>query len=44
MPACVRELLLTLAAGVAAFAVLAGLALFCKAEAATWRKPEGGAS
>ena len=36
-----RELLLTAAAGIVAYLVLTGLALFLKAEAATWPKPEG---
>ena len=42
MGEALRELLQTAAVAVAAFAALTGLALFLKAEAATWRKPAGG--
>ena len=40
MGEALREMLLTAAAAVVAYAVLTGLALFLKAEAATWQEPE----
>ena len=40
MGEALRELVLTAAAAVVAYMVLTGLALFLKAESATWRKPE----
>ena len=42
MGEALRELLLTAAVAIAAYVVLTGLALFLKAESATWPKPEDG--
>jgi Na+-transporting methylmalonyl-CoA/oxaloacetate decarboxylase gamma subunit len=43
MSLAISELLHTLGVAVAAFAVLSLLAMFLKAESATWKKPEDSA-
>ncbi len=44
MTLAISELLQTAAVAVVAYVLITALALFCKAESATWEKPDAGSA